>query len=549
MSLSTRLRRIGDGLRRPLPARVITGLAAVAVYVALIAPRELGQLTPAAFLRIPVEGLVAVAVLLVLPPRPRRVVAVIGGTVLGVLTILKAVDMGFLAALARPFDLVLDWPLLVSAVSVLADSIGPAGAIVAVIAAVVLTLAVVGLMALAALRLSRVVAGHRPAARRAVAVLAVAWLGFAALGAQLVTPVPIAARSAAALVYQKAAQVPASLRDEEEFAAQSAVDAFRDTPGPDLLGGLRGKDVVLSFVESYGRAALDDPEFAPHVDAVLDDGTRRLDAAGFASRSAFLTSPVAGGGSWLAQATFLSGLWIDNQQRYRSLVASDRLTLPAAFGRADWQTVAMVPGTTYAWPESRFYGFDRVYDAHTIGYRGPNFSWSTMPDQYVLSAFEHAEHAKPGRAPLLAEIPLTSSHVPWAPIPKMIDWNAVGDGSVFGPMPAAGIPPDTIWGDGPKVRTEYRRSIEYSLSSLISYVETYGDDDLVLVFLGDHQAAPIVTGEGAGRDVPITIVTRDRSVLDRVSGWGWQPGLRPGPQAPVTRMDTFRDRFLTAFAR
>jgi hypothetical protein len=36
-------------------------------------------------------------------------------------------------------------------------------------------------------------------------------------------------------------------------------------------------------------------------------------------------------------------------------------------------------------------------------------------------------------------------------------------------------------------------------------------------------------------------------VLDRISGWGWQDGLKPGPQAPVSRMDTFRDRFLTAF--
>ena len=68
-------------------------------------------------------------------------------------------------------------------------------------------------------------------------------------------------------------------------------------------------------------------------------------------------------------------------------------------------------------------------------------------------------------------------------------------------------------------------------------METYGDDDLVLVFLGDHQPAPVVTGEGAepGR------ADHDRhpgpAVLDRISGWGWQDGLKPGPQAPVWRMD------------
>jgi hypothetical protein len=36
-------------------------------------------------------------------------------------------------------------------------------------------------------------------------------------------------------------------------------------------------------------------------------------------------------------------------------------------------------------------------------------------------------------------------------------------------------------------------------------------------------------------------------VLDRVAGWGWTDGLRPAADAPVWRMDAFRDRFLTAF--
>jgi hypothetical protein len=98
-----------------------------------------------------------------------------------------------------------------------------------------------------------------------------------------------------------------------------------------------------------------------------------------------------------------------------------------------------------------------------------------------------------------------------------------------------------------RVRTDYRASIEYSLSSLLSYVETYGDDNLVLIFLGDHQPSPIVTGRDASRDVPISIVSRDQSVFDRISQWGWQQGLRPDTQAPVWRMDAFRNQFLTAF--
>jgi hypothetical protein len=59
----------------------------------------------------------------------------------------------------------------------------------------------------------------------------------------------------------------------------------------------------------------------------------------------------------------------------------------------------------------------------------------------------------------------------------------------------------------------------------------------------------MITGEDASADVPISIVARDPAVLDRISGWGWQDGLKPGPAAPVARMDTFRDRFLDTFGR
>jgi hypothetical protein len=97
------------------------------------------------------------------------------------------------------------------------------------------------------------------------------------------------------------------------------------------------------------------------------------------------------------------------------------------------------------------------------------------------------------------------------------------------------------------VRAAYGQSIEYSLSALLSFVERYGDDNLVLILLGDHQPATVVSGDGATHDVPVSIVARDPAVMDRIEGWGWQDGLRPGDAAPLWRMDAFRDRFLSAF--
>lgn len=515
-------------------ARLATAAAALLVLLALVLPDDYGALRAAAFVRLPVEALVAVAVLVLLPARARRGTAVALGVLLGLVTVVKLADLGFTAFLDRPFDLVLDWWLLGSATGVVEDSAGRLGVAAAVLVAVLLVAAVPVLSTLAVLRLTRLAAAHRTATARAGAVLAVAWLACAALGAQLVPGVPVAARADAALLKDRAVAVRTGLHDRQAFAAEAAADPYRDVPGGQLLSGLRGKDVLVTFVESYGRSALADPGLS--VGPVLDGGTRELAAAGYGARSAFLTSSTVGGASWLAHATLLSGLQVDNQQRYRTLVASDRLTLPRAFGRAGWRTVSVEPAITEPWPEGRFFGYTTAYDSRNLGYRGPRFSYSPMPDQYALAAFQRAERG-PGHAPVFGEITLTSSHTPFSPVPKAVDWAAVGDGSVFASA-------RTAVGVG---RPAYRASIGYSLSTLVSYVRTYGGDDLVLVVLGDHQPSPVITGRDAGRDVPVTIVARDRRVLDRVAGWGWQPGLRPSPAAPVWAMKDFRDRFLTAY--
>jgi len=528
---------------------VITALAGLLVFLALVTPDDFGHLTPAAFVRIPVEGLLAVPVLLLLPARARRVAAPLAGVVLGLLTILKIVDIGFTAALDRPFDLVLDWGLLGDAVGVATDSVGRAGAVGTVVAVALLVAALLALMTLSALRLTRLVVRHSTAAIRAAAVLGIGWVTCAALGAQLVPGLPVAASDDASLAYQRALQMRAGLHDGQAFGAQAAADPFGDTPGSELLSGLRGKDVIVTFVESYGRDAVENPQFATQVDAVLDAGTQRLRAAGFSSRSAYLTSSTMGGGSWLAHSTLFSGLWINNQQRYHNLVSGNHLTLPRAFKRAGWRTVSVEPAIHGNWPERTFYGYDKGYDRLSLAYRGPQFSYAPMPDQYTLATFQRIERAR-RHAPVLAEITLVSSHTPWTPLPRLIDWKDVGDGSVFArPTVRQGGPASSVLGSPTRLRTAYRQSIEYTLSTLISYVEKYGDDNLVLVFLGDHQPAPIITGPGATRDVPITIVARDPAVLSRISSWGWHDGLRPGPDAPVWRMDTFRNRFLTAFAR
>jgi hypothetical protein len=147
----------------------------------------------------------------------------------------------------------------------------------------------------------------------------------------------------------------------------------------------------------------------------------------------------------------------------------------------------------------------------------------------------------------MAEIILTSSHQPWAPIPRMVGWDELGDGSVFDGIEAAGEKSEDVIADSTKSREEYGKSIQYSVTCLTQWLERYGTDDTVLVFLGDHQPIARVSGDGASRDVPVSIVAKDPKVLDAIDGWNWTDGLRPAHDAPVWKMSSFRDRFLTAY--
>lgn len=532
------------------PGRLLAPMAALLVLSVLTLPPDLHDMRPWTLLRLPLEALLLLGVLVVIPPghvRARRVVALATGTVLGVMAAFRLLDVGFLEALNRPFDPLIDWRYAGSLADLVRDSFGDALGTVLLAAAAAAALGLLVLLPLAVLRVSGLVTEHRRQAAKTVVTLAVAWVVAAVTTGSGAGA--LASRDAAGYVYAQVTRIPGELRDQREFAAAAADDPFDQMGAPDLLAGLRGKDVLIVFVESLGRVALEDPAVSPEVVEVLDSGGRRLARSGFSSRSAWLTSPTFGGISWLAHATLQSGLWVDSQRRYDVLVASPRLTLSRLFARAGWRTVAAVPSNDRAWPQGEFYGFDQVHDSRHLGYRGPRFGYATMPDQFTLEAFHRLELSRRPRRPVMAEIDLVSSHAPWAPTPRMVDWSALGDGSVFDGMPAQVPAEGDVWPSPERVRQAYAESVAYSLTTLVEFVLRHGDEDLVVVLLGDHQPATVVSGQGAGHDVPIAVVGHDAGVLDRVAGWGWDDGLRPGPEAPVWRMDLFRDRFLAAYAR
>ncbi len=541
-----RLRREHRVPRSPLVRPVVDALAIALVWAALMAPRRPDEVTVRTLLGIPLELLLFVALAVVLPPVWGRLLGVLGGVALTATVVLNGLDLGFYEAFDRPFNPLTDPGYVGSGWDFVQRSAGRTGQVLAVAGLLLLVGGGLALCVWASLRLRRAAHAEPRVWARVVVALTLVWV-VAGIGGAHVSGVPVAAAPAASLVRSQVDEVRSELHDREVFQLTLAHDPYADTPGRDLLRHLRGKDVVLVFVESYGRVAVEGSWFAPMVDQTLTTSTAQLSSMGYSARSGWLRSPTFGGISWLAHSTLQTGLWIDSQQRYDSVIPGDRFNLSQAFGRAGWRTVSDVPSDEGEWADGRqFYGFQKMYDARNVGYAGPRFSYARIPDQYTFKEFAERELQRTDRRPVMAEIDLVSSHTPWTPLPRMVPWNQIADGSVYdGMRPAHSSFLDLL--GGPDQQRNYAKSIRYSLRSLVSFVRHAHDKKLVMIVLGDHQPNTNVSGSGVSHDVPISLIAHDPAVLRHISGWNWTPGLQPHPDAPVQPMDRFRDRFLSAF--
>jgi phosphatidylglycerophosphate synthase len=526
-------------VRHPAETAVLTLLALAVVWFALVFPIRPWLLTPGSFVRLPLEALVVVGLALALPARAGRLLQWVVGPLLGVLVLIKAFDLGFFIAFDRAFNPVEDWSYFSVGFATVRDTFGSRDEDLAVVAATLVGLAALVVPALAVARLTRVATLHRRRSLRTVGALTAVWALCWVFGAQ-VAGGGIASTSAAHLAVGEVQAVQSDFRSQARFRALLArKDPYGNVPRSRLLKGLRGKDVLLVYIESYGQMAVQGTSFSTRIDQTIETGSQQLQAGGFSARSGWITSSTFGGGSPLSHATLESGTWVNSPGRFSELVASRRFTLPAAFRRAGWRTVADVPSTHGSWPEGKsFYRFEKIWDRENLGYRGPKYGFSAMPDQYAFQALQKRQLAKPNRPPIFAEIDTTSSHEPWTRIPPLISWNRLGNGSIFNRLP---IDRTGLTG----AQQGYAKSIQYSLRTLYQFVERYGDKNTVLIVLGDEQPSRVISQ--ANHEVPMTIIAHDPKVIDRLSNWGWTNGMLPSSTAPVWLMSAFRNRFLNAF--
>ncbi len=499
---------------------VLAALAAVTLlHAILVMPSRPEGLTPAQVVRPTYELPVALVVLAVFRGRWVRAAAI--GAALALL-VLRAADLGSHLAFERDFNPLLDLHLLVSGWALLSGSVGR-GTAMAVVSCGLGVVAVVGLILWACLgRIARLSPGLRgavaalPLAATLAALILPGWTTLAVTPSVVLQVGRMSAGVAGLAVFTEALRAAPDVRPR--FAA------------------LEGRDVILAFVESYGRSFVEDPRYAGVARPRLAAVGARLEAAGWGVRSGWLAAPTRGGQSWLSHATLLSGLLVDRQIRYDRLMTSRHPSLNALFRDAGWRTGAAMPAITLDWPEAAWYGYDTLLDGDGLGYAGEPFDWVTMPDQYTWTALDRDLR---GDAPTMIEVALITSHAPWTPLPHIVPWEDVGDGAVFDGSRRSGDSPRQVWSDRDRIRDQYALSLDYALEVLGQYVATRGDG-AVFVVLGDHQPAPLLTGDGASPDVPVHVISDDPALLARLPAEVFGPGLIPAPDRRTLPMQDLR---------
>ena len=516
-------------------------LVLIISFVVLSLPDHPGAFYWNSFLRLPLEVPIILLLLCLLPRKLAVTSSVVISAALFLLLFLKIADIGVQSAFRRQFNPYLDLKMMVDGWNLLSGTIGriQGGVIIVTVGAAFLALLVIFLWA--GHCLIKADAGVK---RRIVSISAA--LLVVGTGLLLVGPFPFARADLQSLPYlgKRLVLVRHSILEMQTF--ERDIEKYDDvSSSEDLFAGIKGRDVILVFVESYGRSAIEDPLYSPLIGPRLEKVDSQLASAGFASASGWLNSPTMGGLSWLAHGTFLSGLWIDSQSRYDRLMISQRKSLNRLFQSSGWHTAAVMPAITMDWPEADYFGYDQVFAAKDLGYKGKPFNWITMPDQFALTAFERLVRQPARRAghPVMAELALVSSHAPWTPVAKLIDWQNVGDGTIFNEQAESGQSPKVVWADRDNIRDHYIRTIDYSIQTLGDYVSRFGEDAIVII-LGDHQPAPVITGENASRAVPVHIISRDKAVVRRFQDEGFSQGMIPKKTAPVLPMDSMRERLV-----
>jgi hypothetical protein len=353
--------------------------------------------------------------------------------------------------------------------------------------------------------------------------------------------------------FRYALPVTSTYLQQARFVYTAATaDADRDLPSvplpPSDVRGIKGDDVLLMFLESYGAVTYDEPAIARIVAPARDELAHAAAATGRHVVSAYAASPTFGGGSWLAHASFMSGVEVRDSGEYMLLLTQERETWPKRFKAAGYRAIAVMPGMKSAWPEGAFYGFDAIHDELALGYSGPDFGWWRIPDQFSLARAAELEAANDSHEPSLTFLPTVNTHIPFLPVPPyQNDWQRV---LTARPYPTEDVAASLAqMPDWEALGEPYADSFVYTFTYLAGYLRARPAADEVVLLIGDHQPAASVAGVGARWDVPVHVVTHRDDIAAALIAAGFVEGVALAPlQRPIVTLPELSALLLRTFA-
>ncbi|MFP4561702.1 MAG: sulfatase-like hydrolase/transferase [Spirochaetia bacterium] len=319
-------------------------------------------------------------------------------------------------------------------------------------------------------------------------------------------------------------------------------------PDPDpayAFPGIEDADIYLFVIESYGHTVFTNPAHYKRLAEFYRDINEKLSDAGFAVYTTVYESTTFGGTSWLADSSLITGIKIDTQAKFNTVLEEGTRNLTHILGEKGYTTVFSSPATK-AIPDDqkRFYSFSRFVLSDDFGYQGPYFVFGDMPDQFQINHIR--KNVLPElESPLFIEFMLVSSHVPWNYIPPVIeDWSRIDDGSIYYDR-SRNTFYDNSWAMGSELFEGYTHSIRYVLDVITDYLANYITGDDLVILVGDHQPKFPLSEEDAGFGVPLHIISRNRDYLKPFSRFGYVTGFIPLEGEVFYGLESFLGHFLS----
>ncbi len=311
------------------------------------------------------------------------------------------------------------------------------------------------------------------------------------------------------------------------FAERHQQKVLAPSPAFDSdLKALRGVDVNLFLLESYGRVAFSNAAMHAQLKPSRDALAAQIAASGMQVVSAYAASTTFGGGSELAQLALISGINTSDPIVHDLLLTTQRPTLLTLFHDRGYETLGVYPALTWDWPEKSFYRFDKFLDARDLGYTGPKLGYWSLPDQFALARLSQLHPITAQSPKRFTFFPSITSHMPFHPVPPYLaDWAKILTDKPFSEAQMAAV--NAQKEDWLNMRPGYTGMMDYNYQWLAGYLAQARAREAIFIVLGDHQPAANVTGEGATWDVPIHIISTDTELLQRFVARGFKPGLEP----------------------